>query len=671
MSSRSASAPSSDSTDSVNVIPLDARRDSANRWLLTVPPLNAADRPIAHMKALRADGSVNLNDDAITNICRAAVSPADILTTPITRHRVENGWLYTLTVRVFTTMINVAYTNDRTLEDATYDADPTSDASASTAQIPLPSSAGTEAVLRYSGDESTLLSAADRNAMLVLKDNPQNVGDRLVERPITLVVTRRDGDPKLGNGLELTAVDGNSRLASAFNRLEVLPPSALPARFSEKGRRTALTPSTLMAMSSTERRKFTRDAAKLLTAQEQVTASSGAAQTRRDDFVRALNSMTAPAEIIVGFTDDTASHGQERFDSAVRALLMRMNVSVTPFKEGSRNAVIAEEVVGALYEASYLDEDDRDVLIGRSRVTAAMEGLKLDPTLPDLRAAVVTRELTYHLKDRNKIVRDRLGQPSLYIRHRQGLVAELALRGYSAKLRAEASVNGSSSVDQVRKAFASGPLWPELLTNDWVVKNVNSDAAIDELAASALSDGEDAHEDGLLLGVLGLYAMTTTGYLLAPGGSAEATAGGPIDRGPIGSIVRGMLEHQWGVELLADAVKRARAGLALRLWDDDGSLVEASSRAVFNATLRRQLRSGSEADVPETPDNQQKSAVDQLCTDVAAVRDDMQLLAALRKEHGLQDRLAYADVEATLKTLTDVKDALLSISMSSPDSMFS
>lgn len=664
------SAPVSGSVDDVVVIPLDASRDSDDHWILKVPPQNAADRAIARLKALRDEGVVCLGDDAIENLCRAAVEPSEIVTAKLARHRVENGWLYTLSTRVFTPMVNVAYTNDRTLEDATYDADPTSSTNAASTQLALPTSGGTESVLQYSGTEQLLLTAADRNAKLVLTQNGQNVGERIVERPITLVVTRRDGDRTMENGLELTAVDGNSRLSSAFDQLGVLPASIFPARFREAGRHARVQPSTLMGMSALERRKFTRDAAKLLSAEAWAAAANDRQREHRNARVRAMNSMTVPAEIIVGFIDDDRAHGQRRFDSAVRALLMRMNVSVRPFGEGSRNAVVAEEVVSALFDASLITAEGKDILIGRKNVAAAMTSSHLNPTLPDLRAAFVTRQLTHNDRAHNAPIRQKLGKSSLVIADRHGLVTELALRGYTTKLRDATSTNATSRLDQVRNAFRSAPLWQELLTENWDVRNVDTDDAIDALAASAAADGPESNSDALLLGVLGLFAMTTTGYLLAPGGSSEAVAKGKVDRGALGSIVRGMLRHHWGIELLADAVKRSRADLPLRMWDEETEElleVPVKDKAKFNAFLRRRLWQEDSPEVVETPDGLQKSALDQLCESVASARNSMQVLLDVRKEHGLTERLPYADVAATLQTLSRVRDVLVTVSLPSDD----
>lgn len=642
--------------ETVLVIPLDGRRDTDGFWELRVPPQNAADKAIKYLKDQRDRGRVNLHDSAIEQICRSAVHPEELAGAPLLKHRTENGWLWTLETRIFTTLANVAYANDRMLGDATYDADPTS-RQGTAPQISMPVSDSTESALRYKENDAVLFRAADRNSRAVLADNPQDVGIRLIERPITLVATRRQGDPGLENDLELTAVDGNCRLSSAFARL-IFPSTLLPRRLQDDRKAREVYPSMLMNMSFAERRKFTRELIKHCSSQ----LADPSSIDQRNNAAMALNALTVPAEIIVGYTDDRADD-QARFASAVRGLLLRMNVSVKPFEEGSKNAVIAEEIAVGLNEVREITADQLRVLVGRSDVAASMEALSLNPALADLRAAVVVRELTRNEGSRNSVLRAKMNVKAIFLKHRNGPVVELALRGYTNALRTPSATRPGEPLARVRQALSSSPLWQDLITGPWEVSNVDSDDKVDDLVEVALNSLAQPSPESRLLGVLGLFALTTSGHLLAPGGSAETQIGTKVDRSAIGSIVEKLLRTAWGVEILGDAVKRARQGKRLRMWDDDADeLVEFNdTKSMFNARLRQRVFEGAEPDPQDTPEGRQAAATDGLYEAIRSARDWMKHLLDVRQREGITDRLPHEDAQASLQTLVSVRDHLASI----------
>lgn len=643
--------------DVVLVIPLDGSRGADGSWELRLPPQNAADKAIRFLKDQRDRGRVHLNDAAIEQICRSAVHPEEVAGAPLLKHRTENGWLWTIETRIFTTLANVAYANDRMLGDATYDADPTPRQS-STPQISMPVSAKDESALRYAENDAVLFSAADRNFKAVLADNPQDVGARLIERPITLVATRRRGDPALDNGFELTAVDGNCRLSSAFARLS-FSSNLLPRRLQDDRKTREILPSTLMNMSFPDRRKFTRELIKSYSSQHAEPSNT----EQRNNAAMALNALTVPAEIIVGYTDDRDTD-QGRFSSAVRGLLLRMNVSVKPFEEGSKNAVIAEEIAVGLNEVDELTDDQLTVLVGRSDVAASMQSIGLDPSFADLRAAVVVRELTRNQGIRNAVLRAKMNVKAIHLKHRNGPVVELALRGYTNALRAPSSPRPGEPLARVRQALSSSPLWQDLISSPWEVSNIDCDDKIDELVARALDSLDQPGPESRLLGVLGLFALTTSGHLLAPGGSAETQIGAKVDRSAIGSIVEKLLGTKWGVETLGDAIKCARRpGKRLRMWDDEtGALGEFDdTKSMFNARLRQRVYEGAEPDPQDTPEGRQTAATDKLYEAVRSVRDWMKYLLAVRSEEGITDRLHYEDAKLSLQTLVSVRDHLASI----------
>jgi hypothetical protein len=661
----------SSAEDPVRVIPLDGSRDASGHWTLVVPPASAADRARKRLHSLREDGQLSLTDDLLEGLALSAVDPSVLETAPVSSQRVDTGWLQMFELRLFTPLANVAIANDRWVADAVYDADPKatgdSGAVAQLTAVPMPRSHESFAALVYEADVATLLSAADANYRKVLEKNRQDVGRRLVEQPVTLVPTIVEAPAAVGDVgkrvlREFASVDGNCRVSSALDRLRVLVewlPALLrdKAPFStlERGTEVPLTPSLLMNLTVAERRTLVRRIAKRasdrLAQPAKALGQRGYARdvTERNQAAVTLNVLTVPARVIVGWVDDErAQYGMSRFASAVRALLVQMNVEGTPLEESARNAISAEEIVLDLAADEMVSTDTATVLIGRQGVADAMRALGLNPEFPDLRAALVLQVLTNSDDKTRAVLRERLDKTQVHPGDRSRPAVELALRSYTASLARE-------DLGQARKALDSGCVWPDLVTREWHVSNVETAGDVDVLAKYAQEQRESGGPALRLLGVLGMFALVTTGHLLAPRGSAAEQVGGrEIDRTGVGSIIAKILRHEWGITLLADAVKRVRAGEpALRWVDEDGALVEPEDwrPSDFDANLRLAARQRATHAAVIPGSTTERFAWTAFAEAVVTAKEKFTLYATARTENKTIDRLPWPEVEATVKTL--------------------
>jgi hypothetical protein len=655
----------------VRVIPLDGTRDAAGNWTLVVPPASAAEKARRRLDGLREAGRLHLPKELVEALALSAVEPSLLESAPVTRLRVGLGWLLLLDLRIFITLANVAIANDRWVADAVYDADPrTGTLGPDTARltaVPMPRSHDAFASLVYSADVTALLSAADANYRKVLEKNRQDVGRRLIEQPVTLVPTIVE-DSATAPGARgwvlhaFTAGDGNCRVSSALDRIKVLVewlPTALqdqrPYSDLKRGDEVGLTPSLLMNLTVGERRTLVRRIAKR--ASDRLAQPVRAAGERghakdvmeRNEAAATLNVLTVPARVIVGWVDDEQDrYGTSRFSSAVRALLVQMNVEGEPLEGSARNAISAEEIVLALAAEQVVDPDTAAALVGRQGVADAMRALGLNPDLPDLRAALVLKVLTASDDRTRAVLRGRLNKDQVHPGDRSRPAIELALRSYTASLARD-------ELGQARTALDSGCVWPDLVTRDWTVRDVDTDEEVDRLADLARQQRETGGPELRLLAVLGMFALVRTGHLLAPRGSAiELVDGRNIDRSGVGSIVAKISRHDWGITLLADAVKRARRGEAALHWvDESGALTvpEGWRPAHFDANLRLAARQSTTHPAVVTGATVERQAWTTFAASVVAAKEKFTAYSDARTENGTIDRLPWAEVEATVKTL--------------------
>lgn len=644
-----------DDIDGIEVIDIRSG-DRSTPFEHRVEPVSKTTKAIKFLEKDHPD--VQISPAAVRRIAYGAVEPGLLEGARLERHRVETGWLSVITYRAYTLMLSPAIENDRLLDEAHYAADP--DTSDSQRVLAMPTAHDTDAALVYADAMDDLLAAIDRASKGVRKNNPQEVGRRIVERPLTAVpVTflkpgRHPGD-------DLSIVDGNSRWASCTAGITVPSSSIRPTN--AKGP-DSLLPSHLMRLSLAERRDLVREIVK--NAHRDINAATGtskAARAKRDQAARLLNAMTVPVQVIVGYTDDNPSMGMGRFPVAVRSLLMRMNVGVKSFEPSSQNGVTAEEIVTALFDAGELGDNAqavRDVLLGRADVTDAMKSLGLNPAFRDLRFTYVVQQLTRKEPRLNAIMASKLDKRRLQVTHRSGPIVELGLRSYSSLPK--------EKLAPVRTALDTGCLWQALTDHEWTVENIDNDQAVDDLLGRADNDDIPAR---LLLGVLAMVTLITSGYLLAPGGSAEQIVGNiKVMRAGVGTVIKTVLDTKEGRQVLADATKRIRAGLPPRWWAD-GHLVErdAWKGSDFNAHLRLAANHGFDREGYQndpTATELEDRALTAFQKSLTAAATDLDDLIALRKENGTDTKLPWIAVEPSAKQLRYMGSDLGGISEAEP-----
>jgi hypothetical protein len=643
-----------DDIDGIEVIDIRSG-DRSTPFEHRVEPVSKTTKAI---KFLEGHPDVQISPAAVRRIAYGAVEPGLLEGARLERHRVETGWLSVLTYRAYTLMLSPAIENDRLLDEAHYAADP--DTSNQQRVLSMPTAHDTDATLVYADAMDDLLAAIDRASKSVRKNNPQEVGRRIVERSLTAVpATFRN--PGRHPDDDLSLVDGNSRWAACTADIKVPASSIRPTNAKDPD---SLLPSHLMRLPLAERRDLVREIVK--NAHRDINANTGtskAARAKRDQAARLLNAMTVPVQVIVGYTDDNPTMGMGRFPVAVRSLLMRMNIGVKEFKEPSKNGVTAEEIVTALFDAGELGDNAqavRDVLLGRTDVTDAMKSLGLNPAFRDLRFTFIVQQLTRKEPRLNAVMAAKLDKRRLQVTHRSGPIVELGLRSYSSFPK--------EKLAPVRTALDTGCLWQALADHEWTVENIDNDQAVDDLLERA--DNGDVLAR-LLLGVLAMVTLVTSGYLLAPGGSAEQIVGNiKVMRAGVGTVIKTVLDTKEGRQVLADAIKRVRAGLPPRWWAD-GHLVEREKwkGSDFNAHLRLAANHGFNPEGHQndpTATELEDKALTAFQTSLTAANADLDDLIALRKMNGTTTELSWTVVEPSFKQLSFMGNDLARIAESEP-----
>ncbi|MFI5688399.1 hypothetical protein [Streptomyces sp. NPDC051636] len=657
-------APEPEPINEISVIPVTDFRNSNDAFEHRLAPVSATEKAEAY---LAAHPDVHLPADVRRRLVLGAVEPQTLAGIRVERHRVETGWLMVISYRAYSPMVSLAIENDRLLAEASYAADPR--AAGGRKALAMPQSHPDHAVLMHPDEYLDILESVDRSAKRVLADNPQEVGERLVERPLMLVpatFTSEAGEP----ATDITAVDGNCRLSFCYHRVTVPRGWVDDSLIGESSREIVkLLPSHLMQMPLAARRDLVRKVIKREHRRlAEPPAGTPADMKSRNEAAMALNAITVPVQVIVGYRDDDPDRRMQRFPAAVRALLMRMNIGGKPFDLGAQNAVTAEEIINGLYAEGLLAPEApsqapalRDALIGRGTVTDAMQALDLSPVLPDLRFALVMQQLTHKSTPFNALVRSKLQTSGhLVLSRRNGPIVELGLRSYSA----------GRDLKSKRTALETGCLWQSLVDNPWVVENVDTDEKIDKLLERAETKETQAT---LLLGALGMIALVMSGHLLAAAGSAEAITGTTIARTSVGKIVEGLLERKEGREILADAIKRVRIGEAPRWWDAERKeLVDQPTSwkgSTYNAHLRSAVRNGFAVKGKgkgKTTAEQEADALtlfqERLNEAVYRLRD----LVDLREQHGTTDPLPWVEIEASFDQIEDLTADLRFISEPKP-----
>ncbi|SFF93038.1 hypothetical protein SAMN05216251_1403 [Actinacidiphila alni] len=642
-----------------------------------MPTLRVVDpRSAAKIAAeLGRQRGVDLDTDALRRLVMSCVEPVGF---HVTRHRVGTGWLWIVETRQFVTMFTLTPSNDRLGDQLIYAADPSFGSRTTNKDgrpvghiaVPMPESDGTYAKVVYTASRDTLMEATDRNCLAVRDDNPQyDIGPDIIHRSLTTVFTtlRYTGGT---NELEQVSADGNSRLASAYAQITV-DPAWLPQRLRTQyeGARPTLMPSMLMQCDVNERRDLTR---KIIKANEDRLALPERSTLKdlkeRNAAVCALNALTAPVQVIVGYEDDDPEHGMERFASAVRSLLVRMNVGVKTFDTGAQNAVIAEEIVLAAQQSEFFDDEEVALLIGREDVTKVMTAYGLDPELRDLRAMMVIAKCSVNATRLNKAMREKFSAKKVMLKHRSAVASELILRSYGA-------VMTPGDLDRSRNALNSGCIWQSLVDRPWDAVVVNDDEGVDRVLRGAVEElapvGEKETVTGVpgpfarLLGVLGMVALVVGGGLTSPKGSSEKEIGDPIDRSSVGSIVDKLTTFPWGLRLLAENIKRNRAGMPLLgVQVPDGTTdIEhfddpTASVASRDARLRHAVRIATQGRAEETAASAEENAFNELCRTITLADDAFQTYRSIRSEDPSPGLLPSHQTDGPIKKLEFMAKAL-------------
>lgn len=697
----------------VAVIPLDEPKTD-RPWSLRVPSTSSADKAYHHLRDLQSPNGparrkINLPDVALRDLADSTYDTDELARVQLLDSRTSSGFLSVVETRGLTLCFDLAADNVRHNEDADYAADPASRARAGAAPakpglsgrapagmyaMSLPTSDPCYAQLRQLSSDAAFAEAADVNSTWVLKHNPQEVGHRIVETPLTVVFTVVVDPNAPGRSAELRkpSKDGNGRLAKALSKIPVelsWLPNVTSVRDACKKRLARgaqpLLPSHLLLMTTEQRRALTRRVAteysKVLAQPDLVvgtqdgaggTVTLAAARAQRlakNVAAEAINSLTVPVRVVVGFVDDDRTRGNSGFASAIADVLKQMNAEGSQLKPGASAGFLADSVVPALRDAGVIGAARSDILLGRERFVDACHEEGIDPDLPDLRAAVVVRELTRNTRSGNKHLGRALGIQRVTIKERGALAGALVLRSYHRTVKD----NGEVRETQIRRAVDTGLLWQDLVGSAWEVANVTTDGEVDMLLELALDEhGSMARSQdrnsSQLLGVLGMCALVFSGHLIAPGGAAEQKVGAPINREPVGKIIEQLLKHPWGLRLLADAIKRNRAGQALRWVDDEtGELVSAPAAwgpADYNNHLRAAVRHAKPT--ASTSTSQQQDLWNTFEASVDSARSDLQELRGWREEVEEAELLPWPQVEATVLKLERIAQALRSMAEQPP-----
>lgn len=657
----------------LQLIPVAATTTVNGTPTLRVMDPRSAAKTAAEVSALRG---VHLDPDSLRRLAMSCVEPNGF---HVTRHRVGTGWLSIIEARQFVTLFTLTPSNDRLGDQLIYAADPSFDAKTVNKDgrrighiaVPMPESDGTFAKLVYTASKGTLLEATDRNCQAVRKSNPQHdIGPDIIHRSLTTVFTTlryTEGS----NEQEQVSVDGNSRLASAYAQIKI-DPSWLPQRLRKQyeDERPTLLPSMLMDCDLNERRDLTRKIIKVNEDRLALPARTSLKDMReRNAAVCALNALTAPVQVIVGYEDDDPeTYGMQRFASAVRSLLVRMNVGVKTFDTGAQNAVIAEEIVLAAQQSGHFDDDEVELLIGREGISAIMEEYGLDPNLRDLRAMMVIALCAQNSTKLNKAMREKFGKRKVMLSHRSAVASELILRSYGA-------VMSVYDVERSRTALNSGCVWQSLVDQPWQPAQVNDDRTVDAVLELALKELAPAGKKEVvtgepgryarLLGVLGMVALVIGGGLTSPKGSSEKEVGDLIDRSSVASIVDKLTSFPWGLRLLAENIKRNRAGVPLlgvqvpdgttNVETYDDSTVSVTAR---DARLRHAVRIAVQGSAEKTSASAEENAFNELCRRIVLADEAFRNYRAIRSQDPSPTLLPFDQTDGPIKQLEAMAKAL-------------
>lgn len=143
-----------------------------------------------------------------------------------------------------------------------------------------------------------------------------------------------------------------------------------------------------------------------------------------------------------------------------------------------------------------------------------------------------------------------------------------------------------------------------------------------------------------LLGVLGMVALVIGGGLTSPKGSSEKEVDDLIDRSSVASIVDKLTTFPWGLRMLAENIKRNRAGIPLLgIQVPDGTTdIETFDDATASVTkrdarLRHAVRIAVQGSAEKTAASAEENAFNELCRKILLADDAFQNYRTIRSQN--------------------------------------
>jgi hypothetical protein len=457
---------------------------------------------------------------------------------------------------------------------------------------PVAGTDGTAELVVPSPDRNTVVSTLTEATMMLAQDNPMSndIGIDGVIEPITLVpltFEHRDGSASV---TVLAAVDGSSRVAGAYQNLNVLPEQVVYS--------------------------YTTDDAALRSRLGRWwrLASADRADLDENDL-RLLNSVTMPAAVVIGFAAASASEAGANFARAVEARVGSIHVAPpTPWSKAAQNdaqldaaldALGAEDALDETWVSYYAgdltpDEAEAKGLCGQADVRSVR--LLADMHRPD-------NVRTIHEALRGVAIR----QPSY--KHRAAVAAEGALRAFRNDL-------ASTQADAARNLLAHVYAMDFFRNVDWDLDDKST--TLDGLLDDAL-DGDD-NAGRCVLG-LAIYWMARFATI------RRTTRGGEVDRRDINVVLHALVENPRGLRQLHRIVADGRAGRPLRRVAKDGTSLAKSPNgkhlAVTEDWLRRtwggEEHTGDGAH-PRSPEADLLARFEKIRSDVDSIIHDVKAL---------------------------------------------
>ncbi len=555
-----------------------------------------------------------LHTHAATAIASAVCDPTSVrrqLTAP-GRLRVDGGFLEVVQTEVWVPGVLAYPTNPRALPAFTYPIEsqegrrhplpglaPSPDADAVELLVPpLPSSTLIGAIdaqvqyLRRANDlrESVALLGIREPLLLIPLVIDLDWGDR--EQDGSRSVTDID---VLSAPAFLAAVDGSSRVTAAHFHLGIEPAETL--------------------------HKFLGDERALRQKISNLVAKSKAEEDLTDEERARLQSLIAPASIIVGFIPDDPE--RDTLLKAINSRLGALHVDPPrPWSAASRLDVQLDVALDALVEAGRLDPIEAEWLAGRLTVEEIEELGFRDH--PDVRAAYLLQQVGRTDSVTGKALRTLTARSRISVNLRADIAAEGALRSFRAGL--------NDTQAQAARSLLSAIYMMDEIQAPWSIDPTVSPGSVAEVRDRALKElrtqGKPSREIRVLL--------VQAGYWLARKRIVpRQTRGGQEDRRDITTILSLMANSEHGVRQLIQIIKDGRADLVPRRVTATGKL-NLPARKVTDAWLRETWADGvTNSKLPElSPEAELNEAAGKVRTAITDLKEKVEALKNARVDAG-------------------------------------